>query len=299
MKNHWLDKKIDKEIDAALAEIENTNSEFKDTDFIDTDFIDLEMELTKEIDKEIIADLKIAEDKQDRETVKAILLKNMHKPHWIEEVLASVQYTPHLAHGPNIGNLTLSCCYGTYTTMNYFFPGGDGITLNDNITISSGFPQDDEKSIQGGCCGNFACNCSANLDIFYPNRFIQNEELQVLNTEVDKNGSDQSKYQVMYTPILPGTMTGTIHWDAGWGFAFSVSSTGDTDVRRFTKNDDGSFNWVDGQLGSVPLIREAGWYDNVYYVGLNLTTGELDIHHNRGTAPTVIISYEYQKEGSL
>ncbi len=304
MKNHWLDKKIDKEIDAAFAEIE-----FKDTDFIDLSTV-MNKNSYKEYDRPVVYDINTSTDQEDRDMIKAIMLKNMHKIHWMEEVLSDVQYVPHLAPGCDIGigNLTLNCGYGISTTMSDNVPGGDGIILNDN----GGFPKDDEFSKQAGCCGDFACNCSANLDIYYPeNSFIQNETLQVYSDY----SSDYTQYQTMYTPVIAATMTGTIYPTPGntsYGFVFYVSSDGKFTFDRFVQAD-GNVEYASQQprLSDEEYLNAMangtiddkfiGWYDEAYVEGttLNLQTGILELHYHMGKRPEIIVSYEYQREGSL
>lgn len=319
MKNHWLDRKVDKEIDAAFAEI----VEFKDTDFVDLsnvtqhndrykeyDRLDLNLEITKEIDKEIITSLKTYDintstDKEDREMIKAIMLKNMHKTHWMEEVLCDVQYVPHLAPGcdPSINEyLTI-----TSTDVGFAVPGGDG------ILIEGGFPQDDEKSLMQWSAG------TANLDIFYPdNEFIQNEKLQVIK---DIN-TDVTQYQTMYTPVAVGTMTGTIYPTPGntsYGFVFYVSADGKFEVTQFLQDENGKVEYGNGSddpwkkcEGDDALTlqkmadgefddRFMGWYDEVYTheSNINLQTGVLELHYHMGIQPEIIVSYEYKREGSL
>lgn len=334
MKNHWLDKKVDREIDAALAEIETSKSEFKDSDFIDLsgvtqhndrykeyERLDLNLEITKEIDKEIVGSLKAYDiltstDKEDREMVKAILLKNFHKTHWLEEIMTEVQYAPHLAPGcdpkiaeyayrlgdDDLGNLTINCC-GNFpentVSGTFVMPGGDGITLNDNITISAGFPQDDANSLQQWSAGD------ANLEIWYGTPFIQDEKLQVLN---DLH-TDVTQYQTMHTPVLAGTMTGTIYPTPGntsYGFTFVVSSAGKFTFDQFVQ-ENGKVEYASKQpkLSDEECLqalangeydeRFFGWYDHPYVEGttLNLQTGVLELHYHMGRQPEIIVSYEY------
>jgi hypothetical protein len=368
MKNHWLDKKVDREIDAALAEIENTKIEFKDTDFIDLSNIMSRPDRYKEYDRMVAEDKQKASekfieeinaqcggspqydvltstDKQDREMIKTILLKNMHKTHWIEEVLADVHYTPHLAPGcdPSIredwGNLTISgvdWASGVDQTVTSYVtnvPGGDGIALNDNITVSAGnlpgwegdklvdidlwkgkcdicgeyqWPMNDENTMTQG---DPMCKCysNSNLEIWWGTPFIQNEKLQVradINTGV-------TQYQTMYTPVLAGTMTGTIYPTPGntsYGFTFVVSSDGKFTFDAFVQDSDGNVEYASKQNkypsdeACLQAIangeydeRFMGWYDEVYAheTSLNLATGVLELHYHMGHQPEVFVSYEY------
>lgn len=345
MKNHWLDKKVEREIDDAFAQIDlslddNSNS-----------FIDLSTEMNrdghgtryKEYERLVVEDkVKAAEksfldeleavcsdanysiynilnstDKEDRDMVKAILLKNMHKTHWIEEVLGSVNYVPHLAPGcdptissyaittEDVGNLTITFGTGiesTVTARDCEIPGGDSITLNDNITIG-GFPQDDANSLQQGSAGD------ANLDIWYGTPFIQNETLQVL---ADVN-TDVTQYQTMHTPVLAGTMTGTIYPTPGntsYGFTFVVSSDGKFTFDQFVQDTPGNVEYASKQpkLSDEECLqalangeydeRFMGWYDQPYVEGttLNLQTGVLELHYHMGHRPEIVVSYEYNLE---
>jgi hypothetical protein len=347
MKNHWLDKKADRELDLEIdkaCEEVFAKEEFKDTGFIDLSTVMNRPDRFEEYDRLIAEDkVKVSEkfldelnaamikeekkgydiltatDKEDRDMVKAILLKNFHKSHWIEEILTDIKYSPHLAPGPDLGNITMNCGYGFSTTLTETFvgitPGDDGITLNDNVTTIGGFPQDDEYSKVAGCCGDFACNCSANLDSWYPdNSFIQNEKLQLLSDEIVK-GKNVTKFQTMYTPVVPGTMTGTMYWVEGgaWGWVFCVMTDGTCDFRRY-ETIDGKIVYPHGNVGesqkdiSLQELAEGDsilnlYYDEVYTcvgeTGLDLATGVLQIHHNFGIAPQVIVNYEYQKVNSL
>lgn len=69
-----------------------------------------------------------------------------------------------------------------------------------------GFPQDDELS---GCCGDFACNCSANLDVFYAQQFFQNEKLE---RYVQEDRDERRAYGLARTPICDLTCTGEIYF---------------------------------------------------------------------------------------
>lgn len=62
-----------------------------------------------------------------------------------------------------------------------------------------GFPQDDETSLMqycGDCC---------NLDIFYKSQFVQAEKQSYNSKEA------LVCYMLEYTPVLPGTLAGTIY----------------------------------------------------------------------------------------
>lgn len=353
MKNHWLDKKTDKEIDAALAEIENLGKDyFKDSDPIelpgaqDLGFIDLEDQLKFIDDLEAKCgkdyDILNSTDQEDRDMIKAILLKNMHKSHWVEEVLTQANYVPHLAPGcDGLGNLTISCGYGFSTTMtdtinssSVTAPGGDGIKLADlpgwkdgvivDMDVWKGkcdkcgeyqWPMNDENTMTQG---DPACKCygsCCNLDIFCTDRFVQNETLQVINDRIE--GRDILKLCTMYTPVLPGTMIGTVYPNPesdGYGFVFDVSADGTFDFKPFVKQDDGTFKYPEEpdptlsqeESDRLSLEKLANgefddtflWYDEVYSweTSLNCATGVLELRYHMGHCPKVVVSYEYNKD---
>lgn len=154
--------------------------------------------------------------------------------------------------------------------------------LNDENTLTQGDP---------------ACACSnGNLDIFYPDAFIQNEELQVL----DNSNHGITILQTMYTPVIPGTMFGTIDWTFGGfkyaSFSFNINSEGQLDVTRLGP---------DGK--PVPTFEEelkngtiTSYYDEIHVCEskLNHITGVLEIHWHSSEPPNKIIAcYEYNKEG--
>lgn len=70
-----------------------------------------------------------------------------------------------------------------------------------------GFPTNDEHSILAGCCGDFACDCTVNLDIYYPHQFVQNEE-----TANTKSGNI-CKYQLERGNLVKNATGATIYYD--------------------------------------------------------------------------------------
>lgn len=383
MKNHWLDKKVDREIDDAFKNIDLSLDDFKDTDFIDLsavpnkgnsrykeyDRLVLEEQLkfvdeleakcneTKDIpivdlfNKEFCEkkyDILTSTDAEDREMVKAILLKNFHKTHWLEEIMTEVKYTPHLAPGcdpsiaeyayrlgdDDLGNLTISCSgdFPESTTTTTFInptPGGDSIMLGDlpgwkdgkivDMDLWKGkcetcgeyqWPMNDEHTMTQG---DPMCKCysNSNLEIWYGTPFIQNEKLQVyadINTGV-------TQYQTMHTPVLAGTMTGTIYPTPGntsYGFTFVVSSDGKFTFDAFVQDSAGNVEYSSKQnnyLSDEACLqaiangeydeRFMGWYDEPYVEGtnINLATGVLELHYHMGHQPEIIVSYEYNLDG--
>lgn len=131
-----------------------------------------------------------------------------------------------------------------------------------------GFPQDDEYSIQCNDGG------SANLDIFYNNTFHQNE----VHVHAGNNGQECS-YLLEHTPVLAGTLTGTIHY----------LENPDLQIWQM------SHTFVASQNGNM-VFTAVGQEHNGEVTGgsLNLLTGELKISFlidNPGQRK-VTVSYE-------
>jgi hypothetical protein len=80
----------------------------------------------------------------------------------------------------------------------------------------SGFPTDDPYSLQQLASGD------ANLDIFYSHQFVQNE------TQTGAGGNVVQKYALQKTPILPGTLVGTVYQGTTAVQTFTVPSSGTT-----------------------------------------------------------------------
>lgn len=143
------------------------------------------------------------------------------------------------------------------------------------------FPQDDEYSLQQG---DDPRSC-ANLDIFYPCRFVQNEELHLLVLT-----GTVTVYQTMYTPVLPGTMSGWISLDDQLppvnGFTFTVDASGKFDVKRIGEEDRPEMT-----------LEEMSIFICSWETNLNCATGILELHHHTGgLTPKMVVSYEYNKE---
>ena len=63
----------------------------------------------------------------------------------------------------------------------------------------SGFPGDDANSLQQLASGD------ANLSVYYSHQFVENE------TQADAGGDTSSSHVVEHTPVLAGTVTGTVY----------------------------------------------------------------------------------------
>jgi hypothetical protein len=111
---------------------------------------------------------------------------------------------------------------------------------------------------------------TANLDIFYTHQFIQNE-----TTSTDAGTDTAAVYTPLeHTPVLPGTVTGTIY-------------DGSTAVQTFIVSSGGSFTFTD--IGAPAVKVTAG--------SLNNSTGELSFTWNSAPgANHAVLSYEYNME---
>lgn len=129
---------------------------------------------------------------------------------------------------------------------------------------NSGFPGDDANSLMQTADG------TANLDIFYTHQFIQNE-----STSTDAGADAAAVYTPLeHTPVLAGTVTGTIY-------------DGSTAVQTFIVSSGGSFTFTD--IGAPTVKVTAG--------SLNNSTGELSFTWNSPPgANRAVLSYEYNME---
>ena len=128
---------------------------------------------------------------------------------------------------------------------------------------NGGFPGDDANSLQQLASGD------ANLDIFYSSQFIQNE------TQTSGGGSTGANFVLEHTPILAGTVTGTVYDGAVAVYTFVVPS--------------GSSSLTLTAIGSPSPTVSAGT--------LNITTGELALTWSADPgANSVVVSYEYNME---
>ena len=127
---------------------------------------------------------------------------------------------------------------------------------------NGGFPGDDVNSLQQLADG------TANLDVYYSSQFVQNE------SHTDAGATTTFSFVVEHTPILAGTLTGTIY-DGGVAIqTFSVSSS---NVFSFTP------------IGSPSDYAEAGTIDN--------TTGLLTLTMNNPLgSSSAVINYQYNME---
>ena len=126
----------------------------------------------------------------------------------------------------------------------------------------SGFPGDDANSLQQLASGD------ANLSVYYSHQFVENE-----SSPTDAGGTSTS-FTLEHTPVLAGTVTGTIY-------------DGTVAVQTFVVSENGSFTFND--IGT-PAAK-------VTSATLNLTTGEVALTWNSDPgANHAVVSYEYNME---
>lgn len=132
---------------------------------------------------------------------------------------------------------------------------------------NGGYPGDDANSLMQKADG------TANLDIWYSHQFVQNEV-----TSTDDGADASSNYAPLeHTPILAGTVTGTVY-------------DGSTAIQTFVVSSAGTFTFAD--IGT-PTIKGTASGSS-----LNVNTGELVVAWTGGTpgANHVVISYEHNME---
>lgn len=132
--------------------------------------------------------------------------------------------------------------------------------------LNSGYPSDDSTSLQQLASGD------GNLEIFYTHQFIQNE-----TSTTDVGGDTSSIFAPLeHTPVLAGTMTGTVY-------------DGTTAIQTFVVAASGTFTFTD--IGSPsPKAQASG-------SSLDLVTGELVLAWTADPgANHIVVSYEYNME---
>jgi len=132
---------------------------------------------------------------------------------------------------------------------------------------NGGFPGDDINSLQQLADG------TANLDVYYSSQFVNNE-----TTSTNAGGTTTSVFSPLeHTPILAGTITGTVY-NAG------------TAIQTFVVSSAGSFSFTD--IGTPTVKGTASG------TSIDLTTGEFTLAWTGGNASSnyVVLSYEYNME---
>lgn len=132
--------------------------------------------------------------------------------------------------------------------------------------LNSGYPSDDSTSLQQLASGD------GNLDIYYSHQFVQNE---TSSTDAGGHADLTSVYAPLeHTPVLAGTMTGTVY-------------DGSTAVQTFVVAENGTFSFT--PIGDPDNRAESGTLDVV--------TGEVTLTwDNDPGANHVVCSYEYNME---
>ena len=127
---------------------------------------------------------------------------------------------------------------------------------------NGGFPGDDINSLQQLADG------TANLSIYYSSQFVQNE------SHDDAGATTTSSFVLEHTPVLAGTITGSIY-------------DGGTLIQTFSVNSAGSFTFT--PVGSPATVVTAG--------AIDLTTGLMTFTWNDPAgACNFTVSYEYNME---
>lgn len=125
-----------------------------------------------------------------------------------------------------------------------------------------GFPGDDANSLQQLASGD------ANLSVYYSHQFVENE------ASATDAGGTSTTVMLEHTPVLAGTVTGTVY-------------AGSTAVQTFVVSENGAFTFHDIGTPSAKVTSAT----------LNLTTGEMGLSWNSDPgANHVVASYEYNME---
>ncbi len=131
---------------------------------------------------------------------------------------------------------------------------------------NGGFPTDDVNSLQQLADG------TANLDVYYSSQFVNNE-----STSTNNGVTATSVFSPLeHTPILAGTITGTVY-------------DGDTAIQTFVVSSAGTFTFTD--IGSPsPKAQASG-------SSIDLTTGEFTLAWTGAPGENhCVVSYEYNME---
>lgn len=128
----------------------------------------------------------------------------------------------------------------------------------------AGFPSDDAVTMQQRADG------SVNLDNFYSSSFIQNESL------ANAGGGTTLTYTLEHTPLLPGTLIGTVY-------------DGSTAIQTFQTSTANAFTFSDViDTTSIPHVTAGS---------VNATTGVVSFTWSADPGSnTVVFNYEYNME---
>lgn len=135
--------------------------------------------------------------------------------------------------------------------------------LKPQLQLVSGYPSDDALTIQQ------MAGSSCNLDFWYNSQFVQNEVLEPLYP-LEK----RDNLRMLNTPVLAGTMTGTIYLKTQAIQTFLMTSSGNHELQDICHS-----------KVKVTSIR------------LNLQTGEISFVWNEKPGDhRYVVSYEYNIE---
>jgi len=147
--------------------------------------------------------------------------------------------------------------------LRFRYSSNQGATRGQDL--QAGFPSDDAVSLQQLASGD------GNLDTFYTHQFIQNE-----TSSTDAGGDTTSVYSPLeHTPVLAGTLTGTVFDGTVAKQTFSVDSSG-------------TFSFSSIGSPSAPLATGGS---------VDLTSGEVTITWASDPGENhIVCSYEYNME---
>jgi hypothetical protein len=134
--------------------------------------------------------------------------------------------------------------------------------------LQSGYPSDDAASLQQLASGD------GNLDIYYAHQFVQNE---ASSTHPGGSSVSAAYAPLEHTPVLAGTLTGTVY-------------DGSTAIQTFVVSSSGTFTFTD--IGT-PTVKAQSSGSSV-----DLTTGEVVLKWTGGDPGDnhFVTSYEYNLE---
>lgn len=141
--------------------------------------------------------------------------------------------------------------------------------------LNSGYPGDDSTSLQQLASGD------GNLDIYYTHQFVQNE-----TSSTDAGGADLTSVfaPLEHTPVLAGTMTGTVY-------------DGSVAVQTFVVSESGTFSMTAIGSPSAYVDCTGSASGTASNATLDVVTGEITLGWNADPgANHIVVSYEYNME---
>lgn len=148
--------------------------------------------------------------------------------------------------------------------LRFRYSSNKGVMRGSTLS-ASGYPTDDAASLQQLSSGD------GNLNIWYTHQFVQNE-----TSSSDPGGDNLSTFRPLEkTPVIPGTVTGTVYLAA-------------TAIQTFVVSSANVFTFTD--IGTPARKAISGTLDT--------TTGEISLTWDGvvAGANTVVCSYEYNME---